>query len=539
MSPRYAMAVDLERCVGCQTCTAACKHANDTLPGVQWRHVLDVEAGRYPDVQRLFLVVGCQHCAEPPCVPVCPSGATFQRADGLVAMDYERCIGCGYCAVACPYQARTIAHEQRWYFGERTRQEEAVRRPERLGVAQKCSFCVERIDEAERLALVPGRDLEVTPACAASCIAQAIHFGDAEDPDSPLSQALRGRKSFQMHAGLGTDPQIRYLYDPPSDPGGGANGTHEAGETSGTPVEAEPAPAPLAGERQRFWDSRAASNFVFGGIGSGLVIAAWLVERFAPLPGRDPGAFRLAALGLIALGLGAVFFEIGRKRRFLLVLRRPRSSWMTREVYAVAALFAGAGAALLVPHAGLDALAALTAAAFLYCQARILHAARGIPAWRTGWMPAMLIGAGLHDGVAVIALAAGFLGHDAAAGLVVAAAGTVLAAVNAALWRGYRGWARGVGCPPAARRVIERASGWVHTGAHVVPALLFLVVLSGPAGAAAVLLPLAGACVIAANAGWRWSVIVHAGYQQGFALPVLPRRGSGSRAAPRRLPAGP
>ncbi len=92
---RWGMVVDLNRCVGCQTCTIACKHSNDTPPGVQWRRVLDVERGTFPDVERLFLVTGCQHCAEPPCVPVCPTGATAQRADGLVTMDYDTCIGCG------------------------------------------------------------------------------------------------------------------------------------------------------------------------------------------------------------------------------------------------------------------------------------------------------------------------------------------------------------------------------------------------------------------------------------------------------------
>ena len=280
MSARYAMAIDLNRCVGCQTCTIACKHANDTLPGVQWRSVLDVEAGRYPDVQRLFLVVGCQHCAEPPCVPVCPTGATFQRDDGLVAMDYDLCIGCGYCAVACPYQARTIAHEQRWYYGERTTQEETVAHPERLGVAQKCTFCVEKIDSAEALGLVPGLDLDVTPACASSCIAQAIHFGDLDDSSSPVRQALDGRESFQMHAELGTEPRIRYLYETPAVPGREASA-----DDAPSAVGASGGGDPLAGEHQTFWDLRAAANFVLGGFGSGLAIMVYLVDQFAILPG--------------------------------------------------------------------------------------------------------------------------------------------------------------------------------------------------------------------------------------------------------------
>ena len=91
--PRWGMVIDVNRCVGCQSCTIACKHTNDTPPGVQWRRVLDVEQGEFPDVERVFLVVGCQHCAEPSCVPVCPTGATRQRDDGLVTMDYDLCIG--------------------------------------------------------------------------------------------------------------------------------------------------------------------------------------------------------------------------------------------------------------------------------------------------------------------------------------------------------------------------------------------------------------------------------------------------------------
>ncbi len=155
-TPRWGMVIDINRCVGCQTCTIACKHTNDTPPGVQWRKVLDVEQGVFPDVQRLFLVVGCQHCAEPPCVPVCPTGATQQRADGLVTMDYDTCIGCGYCAVACPYQARTIVHDKKWFFGQATEQEIAVAHDERLGVANKCTFCQDRIDDGMARGLTPG-----------------------------------------------------------------------------------------------------------------------------------------------------------------------------------------------------------------------------------------------------------------------------------------------------------------------------------------------------------------------------------------------
>ena len=116
---RWTMLADLERCVGCQTCTAACRHANATSPAVQWRKVLDIEAGSFPNVNRTFVPVGCQHCADPPCMHVCPSTATRQRPDGIVTIDYDICIGCAYCDVACPYQARFLVQEPHFAGGQR------------------------------------------------------------------------------------------------------------------------------------------------------------------------------------------------------------------------------------------------------------------------------------------------------------------------------------------------------------------------------------------------------------------------------------
>ena len=109
---RYVMVADLRRCVGCQTCTAACKEANGTPPGVQWRRVLDIEAGEYPDVSRVFVPTGCQHCDEPPCMEVCPTTATGKRDDGIVTIDYALCIGCSYCPIAFPSAPRHNADER-------------------------------------------------------------------------------------------------------------------------------------------------------------------------------------------------------------------------------------------------------------------------------------------------------------------------------------------------------------------------------------------------------------------------------------------
>lgn len=211
---RYVMVADLNRCVGCQTCTAACKHTNATPPGVQWRKVLDIEMGEYPSVERLFMPVGCQHCSDPPCMEVCPSTATGQRKDGIVTIDYDICIGCSYCAVACPYQARYKVEEARFAYGAEPTENEAIRFDAgRIGVAQKCTFCADRVDAGLAQGLKPGIDPDATPACANACIANALTFGDLEDPESNVSKLLTENTWFRMHEELGTDPGFFYLWN--------------------------------------------------------------------------------------------------------------------------------------------------------------------------------------------------------------------------------------------------------------------------------------------------------------------------------------
>ncbi len=211
---RYVMVADLRRCVGCQTCTAACKVANATPPWVQWRWVLDVEYGEYPDVWRAFVPVGCQHCANPPCLEVCPSGTTWQRGDGIVAINYDRCIGCSYCAVACPYQARyKVDGAEYAYDGSPMEVERAREDPRRLGVSTKCDFCADRIDQGKSRGLIPGQDPEATPVCVNSCIANTLYFGDLKDPQSAVSRLLRENQSFRMHEELGTEPGFYYLWE--------------------------------------------------------------------------------------------------------------------------------------------------------------------------------------------------------------------------------------------------------------------------------------------------------------------------------------
>jgi Fe-S-cluster-containing dehydrogenase component/DMSO reductase anchor subunit len=530
---RWGMVVDINRCVGCQTCTAACKHTNDTPPGVQWRRVLDVEYGAFPDVERLFLVVGCQHCANPPCVPVCPTGATRQRADGLVTMNYDTCIGCGSCAVACPYQARTIVHDQEWYFGRSTPQEAYVARDDRLGVANKCTFCIERIDQASAKNLVPGVDLQVTPACAASCIAKAIRFGDFSDPESEVSQLARDNRSFQMHAELGTDPQIRYLYEVPASTPGRA---FDASDTDEAAL-ADPS-NPLVGTRQAFWDYRAAMSFMLGGMASGLATIAGLAHFGDGLSGDALHLLDVVAAALMAVGLFFVFLKLGRKARFLNVLRRPQTSWMTRETYCVALFYPTVAAALVWPHAALDVLATACAGCFLLCQASILHAGKGIPTWRAPLMRWMLIATGLLEGAGAVAVVAPLSSGRVTFAPVLLIGGIALVFGNAALWWRYRATAKAHGIGPLSRRDLATISPALNLLGYAMPGVLFALSLVAGNAEAAIFAACGGAAAIAGGMLWKFTVIVKACHQQGYAVPMLPRRGSGRRAAPIRLGLG-
>ena len=525
---RYGMVVDLNRCVGCQTCTIACKHANDTPPGVQWRRVLDVEVGSFPSVSRVFLVTGCQHCANPPCVPVCPTGATRQRGDGLVTMTYDTCIGCGSCAVACPYQARTIVHEKIGYYGEKqTVQEKQTEHDDRINVANKCTFCVERIDEAEILGLIPGVDAEVTPACSVSCISKAIRFGDFNDKASEVSQLARDNRSFQMHAQLGTDPQIKYLYEiPATTPGRQADAADSDDERLSDTAN------PLVGARQTFWDYRAAMNFILGGMSSGMASLAWLGHASGVISADSLRLLNVFAAAVMAVGLFFVFLKIGRKARFLNVLLRPQSSWMTRETWFVAVFYPAVGAGFLWPNPVLNLIAALAAFGFLVSQARILFACKGIPTWRAPLIPWMLVATGLFEGLGLLAVASAFAVGGRITAL--ALAGLVLAVINALLWRRYRGTAKDAGIGPLSRRDLAEISPTLLLVGHAAPAVLFALCLVLPSSGAW-LAALAGVAAVAGGVLWKFTMITRACHQQGFALPMMPQRGSGDRAAPERL----
>ena len=209
---RWAMVIDLSRCIGCKACMTACSHANDIPEGL-WRKLCVLPETPAPQRKRLTVTRGCMHCDNPSCLEVCPTGATFKRADGIIDIDADKCIGCSYCILACPYDARTI-YRANHQFEMETALEKTdflTEKKERQGVCTKCNFCAPRIDDGIKKNLIPGVDDEATPLCVVTCSGGALYFGDLDDPESEVSQMIAQHEIVSICSGVETGPSVFYV----------------------------------------------------------------------------------------------------------------------------------------------------------------------------------------------------------------------------------------------------------------------------------------------------------------------------------------
>lgn len=204
---RYGMAIDLERCIGCHTCSVACKVENNLPDSIWWNRILtvggdemDTPSGLFPNLKMLFMPVNCQHCENSACTKACPVGATYKREeDGIVIQDYDKCIGCRFCMVACPYSGVRQFNWKKPEYAIGIQMGDANITHHQYNVVEKCTFCTHRLGRGE------------APACISVCPARARFFGDLDNPESEVSKAIKGRNYVKLLEEKGTKPSVFYL----------------------------------------------------------------------------------------------------------------------------------------------------------------------------------------------------------------------------------------------------------------------------------------------------------------------------------------
>jgi len=387
----FAFVIDNRRCIGCHACSTACKAENSVPLGVHRTWVKYVEKGTFPHTRRHFQVTRCNHCAKPPCVPICPTAAMFQRPDGIVEFDSAACIGCKACLQACPYDAIHIDPDS--------------------GTAAKCHFCAHRTD------------VGLEPACVVVCPVHAILAGDLDDGGSEVARAVATERVAVRKPEQGTRPKLFYIEaeesallpmlaaqdqghlwsQQPAAGGGGVDdwrGPIQIGEgrMAGALLDSAAAPRETYNVPHRVpWHWQVPAYLVTKAVGAGLLIVGAAGSALGLLPSSPLFTTTAPALAvlLMAITTGLLVWDLDRPERFWKILARPQwRSWLTRGAVVLIAFAAASGLlwfanvsgraglarALTWPAVALGVLAAVYTA-FLFAQAE------GRDLWQSRLLP--------------------------------------------------------------------------------------------------------------------------------------------------------
>ncbi|MGE3167135.1 MAG: 4Fe-4S dicluster domain-containing protein [Planctomycetota bacterium] len=402
--PSYGFVIDNRRCIGCHACTVACKSEHSDPIGINKTWVSYIEKGTFPDVSREFHVMRCNHCADAPCVEICPTACLVTRSDGIVDFDPGRCIGCKACMQACPYDAIAIHPD--------------------TGTATKCNYCSHRVDG--------GRE----PACVVVCPAEAIIAGDLNDPGSRIARLVTNEDVTVRKPEKGTRPKLYYVDGDASalNPSGAAlrSETLWGSKAPDLATASQAAVAPDATERGRprraydiaqrhagSWGWKVSAYLFTKSIAAGVFVVPALAFLASPAPSAWVfDAFRVSVpIALLALAItGALLVaDLKRPERFLWVLLRPQwRSWLVRGAYIITAygLFLplwwwlgptrASGAASF--FAGLGLLLAGGTAAYT---GWLFGQAKGRDLWQSPLVPAHLLVQAGAAGAATLLIASG------------------------------------------------------------------------------------------------------------------------------------
>lgn len=348
--PQYGFVIDNRKCIGCHACSTACKAENEVPLGVNRTWVKYVEKGAFPDTRRYFQVTRCNHCVNPPCVRICPTAAMYQRDDGIVEFDRDRCIGCKACMQACPYDAIYIDPNDH--------------------TAAKCHFCAHRVE------------VGLEPACVIVCPEHAIIAGDIEDSGSEIARHLRRHTVRARKPEQNTLPKLWYIdaeeaniVPGAADPSGGqlwaqhpatngSNGhsdwrgpiTISAGNAATAMMRSAAAPRETLNAPHRVpWHWQVPAYLVTKSIGAGAFIvgAAGVALGLLPEHALFTTAASLAALVFIAATTGLLVWDLDRPERFWTILIRPQwGSWLARGAFVLTGFSGLAGLSLLADLLG-------------------------------------------------------------------------------------------------------------------------------------------------------------------------------------------